>query len=196
MVMGHEASGWVEALGHGITTAAIGQTVTLNPAFAYDGSCGHNVENHCTRLRVIGVTPDLQAAFADAIVVPADRVVPLNGLSMERGAAVEPTAEALQAVCRADVRPRDSVLIIGGGMIGQCIATARLQGAGCITLSEGIEARRKLEVDAGFDAIAPDVVPDQAPENRDFDAVGVTATASAAIRSPVKGGTASVRRSG
>jgi len=191
MVMGHEASGWVEAVGQGVTTSVIGQAVTFNPAVACDGSCGHNVDNHCTRLRVIGVTPDYQGAFADAIVVPADRVVPLDGLSMEWGAAAEPMAVALQAVRRAGVRPGDSVLIIGGGMIGQCIAlAARLEGAGWITVSEGIKFRRRLAMQAGFDAVTPEEVTELLPVNRAFDAVGVTATASLAIRSLVKGGTA------
>ena len=191
MVMGHEASGWVEAVGQGVTTSVIGQAVTFNPAVACDGSCGHNVDNHCTRLRVIGVTPDYQGAFADAIVVPADRVVPLDGLSMEWGAAAEPMAVALQAVRRAGVRLGDSVLIIGGGMIGQCIAlAARLEGAGWITVSEGIKFRRRLAMQAGFDAVTPEQVTELLPVNRAFDAVGVTATASLAIRSLVKGGTA------
>ncbi len=191
MVMGHEASGWVEAVGQGVTGSAIGQAVTFNPAVACDGSCGHQVDNHCSRLRVIGVTPDYQGAFADAVVVPADRVVALDGLSMEWGAAAEPMAVALQAVNRAGVRPGDSILIIGGGMIGQCIAqAARLNGAGLITLSEGIKSRRRLATGAGFDAVAPDEVADLLPVDRAFDAVGVTSTASLAIRSVVKGGTA------
>lgn len=191
MVMGHEASGWVEAVGQGVTTSAIGQAVTFNPTVSCDGSCGHSVDNHCTRLRVIGVTPDYQGAFADGIVVPADRVVSLDGLDMESGAAVEPMAVALQAVRRAGVRPGDSVLIIGGGMIGQCIAqAARLEGAGLITVSEGIEFRRTLAKAAGFDAVTPEDAVELLPVNRAFDAVGVTATASLAIRSLVKGGTA------
>lgn len=190
MVMGHEASGWIEAVGPGVASA-IGQAVTFNPAISCDGSCGHTVDNHCTRLRVIGVTPDCEGAFADGVVVPADRIVPIDGLSMEWAAAAEPMAVALQAVRRAGVRRGESVLIIGGGMIGQCIAQAtRLGGAGVITVSEGIESRRTLAKEAGFDVVAPDKVAELPPVNRAFDAVGVTATASLAIRSLVKGGTA------
>lgn len=43
---------------------------------------------------------------------------------------------------------------------------------------------------AGFDAVTPEEVTELLPVNRAFDAVGVTATASLAIRSLVKGGTA------
>ena len=191
MVMGHEASGWVEALGEGVETATIGQSVTFNPAIACNGSCGHRVENQCARLSVIGVAPERQGAFAEAIVVPADRVVSLDGLSMEWGAAVEPVAVAVQATLRAGVEPGDSVLIIGGGMIGQCLALAsRLVGADRIIVSEAISSRRALAIEAGFEAIPPAEVPNLPAMNRAFDAVGVSATASTAIRSLAKGGTA------
>jgi 2-desacetyl-2-hydroxyethyl bacteriochlorophyllide A dehydrogenase len=191
MVMGHEASGWVEALGDGVVTSMVGEPVTFNPAIACDGSCGHRAENQCARLSVIGVAPGRQGAFAEAIVVPADRVVQLNGLNLAWGAAVEPVAVAMQAVMRAGVEPDDSVLIIGGGMIGQCLAlAARLVGAGRIVLSESIASRRNLAIDAGFEAIDPAEVADLPPMNRSFDAVGVSATASTAIRSLMKGGTA------
>ena len=189
MVMGHEASGWVEAIGPGVTTSKIGDPVTFNPAVSCDGLCGHTVDNHCTQLRVIGVTPSLQGAFADAIVVPADRVVPIENLTMEWAAAAEPMAVALQAVRRAGVSPGDSVLIIGGGMIGQCIAhAARLEGAGLITVSDGVEHRRSLATEAGFDAIPPEAVERLPLVDRAFDAVGLTQTASSAIRAVVKGG--------
>jgi 2-desacetyl-2-hydroxyethyl bacteriochlorophyllide A dehydrogenase len=191
MVMGHEASGWVEALGEGVETATIGQSVTFNPAVACNGSCGHRVENQCARLSVIGVAPERQGAFAEAIVVPADRVVSLDGLSMEWGAAVEPMAVAVQATLRAGVEPGDSVLIIGGGMIGQCLALAsRLVGADRIIVSEAISSRRALTIEAGFEAIPPAEVPNLPAMSRAFDAVGVSATASTAIRSLAKGGTA------
>ena len=65
MIMGHEASGWVEELGPGVEGPAIGTPVTFNPSLPCDGACGHRFENHCAALRVIGVTPDIQGAFAD-----------------------------------------------------------------------------------------------------------------------------------
>jgi threonine dehydrogenase-like Zn-dependent dehydrogenase len=110
---------------------------------------------------------------------------------MEWGAAVEPVAVAVQAISRAGVEPEDSVLIIGGGMIGQCLAlAARLAGAGRIVVSEAIGSRRTLAMKAGFETISPTDVPDLPPVNRAFDAVGVSATASTAIRSLIRGGTA------
>ena len=187
MVMGHEASGWVEAVGSGVTDLEIGTPVTFNPSLPCDGSCGHGPENHCAALRVIGVTPEIQGAFADAMVVPAGRIVPLGELSLLWGAGVEPMAVALQAARRAGVRPGQSVLIVGGGMIGQSIAqTCRLEGATRVAVSDPIGERRALAASAGFEAVRPDEVEAAGPFDVSFDAVGISATAFAAIRSVPK----------
>lgn len=190
MVMGHEASGWIEALGDGVTGLEIGTAVTFNPALPCDGSCGHTTENQCSRLRVIGVTPEIQGAFADAIVVPAARVVPLAGLSVEWGAGVEPMAVALHASRRAGVAAGNRVLVVGGGMIGQCVAqAARLDGATSVTVSDPIASRRDLARAAGFEAVTPDEVAALDPFDVAIDAVGISATAATAIRAVHKGAT-------
>ena len=184
MIMGHEASGWIEALGPGVSRPEIGTPVTFNPSLPCDGSCGHGPENHCAALRVIGVTPEIQGAFADTIVIPADRVVPLGGLNLLWGAGVEPMAVALQATRRAGIRQGQSVLVIGGGMIGQSIAqTCRLDGARRVAVSDPIPDRRALAAASGFQALQPHDVVDAGPFDVSFDAVGISATAFAAIRS-------------
>ena len=188
MIMGHEASGWVEALGPGVERPRIGTPVTFNPGLPCHGSCGHGPGNHCELLRVIGVTPDIQGAFADAIMVPVDRVVPLGSLSLLWGAGVEPMAVALQATRRAGIGAGQSVLVVGGGMIGQPIAqTCRLDGASRVAVSDPIPERRALAVAAGFQALRPEEVADAGPFDASFDAVGISATAFAAIRSIPKG---------
>ena len=189
MIMGHEASGWIEAVGPGVTDLAVGLPVTFNPSLPCAGSCGHGPENHCAVLRVIGVTPEIQGAFADAMVIPAGRLVPLGNLSLLWGAGVEPMAVALQATRRAGVRPGHSVLIVGGGMIGQSIAqTCRLEGATRVAVSDPIAERRALAASAGFEALRPDDVEAAGPFDVSFDAVGISATAFAAIRSVPKAG--------
>jgi len=190
MVMGHETSGWVEALGSGVAGLAIGEPVTFNPALACDGSCGHRVENQCARLRVIGVAPELQGSFADALVVPADRVVPLAGVDLRAGAAVEPMAVGLQATRRAGVMTGDRVLVVGAGMIGRCIAqAARRAGAGEIVLTDTMGERRALAAAAGFVACPPEDVAERTPFDVTFDAVGLTPTVAMAVGGVRTGGT-------
>lgn len=190
MVMGHEASGWIEAVGPSVRGWEVGDPVTFNPALPCDGQCGHTAENRCALLRVVGVTPDIQGAFADAMVIDADRVVALGTLGLVSGAMVEPMAVAVQTVYRGDVRPGDVVLVIGGGMIGQCIAlAARLAGAGSVVVSESLGERRALADAAGFVTVEPGQVEELDPVDVAIDAVGISETASAAIRAVRKGGT-------
>ncbi len=188
MVMGHEASGWIDDLGLGVDDLVRGAAVTFNPALPCDGSCGHTVENQCSNLRVVGVTPDLPGAFADSVVIPADRVVPIGGSSMTAGSAIEPAAVGIQAVRRAAVEVGDQVLVIGAGMIGQCVArAARLAGAGRIVVADVVADRNELSARSGFEAVEPGEVR-AGQFDRAFDAVGMSATATMAITSVRKGG--------
>ncbi len=188
MVMGHEASGWIEAVGAGVDGLDVGEPVTFNPALPCDGHCGHRVENQCAELRVIGVTPEIQGAFADFMVVDSARVVRLDGLDPETAAMAEPVAVAIQSVERCGIGPGEEVLVVGGGMIGLCIAlAARHAGAGSVVITESMEERRELATKLGFEALEP-----SAAELSGFDvavdAVGISATAAAAIGAVRRGG--------
>src|SRR5437660_3415858 len=111
MVMGHEASGVVEAVGAGVSGISEGDAVTFNPIL-FCGECplcaaGH--ESLCPNKRVIGVTPDISGAFAERMVVSARNVVALPAqLSLEHGALVEPMAVGLHAVALTGVGPGDT----------------------------------------------------------------------------------------
>lgn len=189
MIMGHEAAGWIDAIGPG-STGVVGRPVIFNPALPCDGMCGHTAENRCERLRVIGVTPDIQGAFADRIVVPEGRVVPVDGMPMEWAAAVEPMAVGLQAAEHLEAAPGERVLVVGGGMIGQCVAqAARLMGAEDVVVSDPMDERRALAAACGFHAVAPEEVPRVSSFDRAVDAVGLSLTAAASIRAVSPGGT-------
>ncbi len=191
MVMGHEASGFVDAVGADVDQLEAGEAVTFIPALPCDGSCGHATANTCSDLRVIGVTPELQGAFADHLLVPADRIVPVGELPLEVAAAAEPFAVGLHAVDRAGVRAGDRVLVLGAGMIGLCVTAAALRaGAGEVVVSDPVAARREYADALGAAAVAPDDVPGLGTFDRSVDAVGVPATAGAAVRALPPGGVA------
>ena len=63
-------------------------------------------EQRCPGKYVVGVAPDVVAAFAEYVTVPARNVVALpGGGPVELGALVEPLAVAVHALRRAGVRP-------------------------------------------------------------------------------------------
>ncbi len=90
-------------------------------------------------------------ADAELCVMPATNVYAIpDSLSDEEAAFTEPLACAVHGVDLAGVRLGDTVLIVGGGPMGnlitQCAAHA---GAATIVVSEPIALRRELAVAHG-----------------------------------------------
>ena len=159
-VMGHESVGTVAALGPSTAEAGfgVGHRVTFNPVVlpvsaraAYAGR-----EQHCPDKYVIGVRPDVVAAFAEQIVVPIHNLVAFPAPApIEHGALVEPLAVAVHAVRRAAARPGDPVVVIGGGPIGQSVVLAlRMAGVTDVLVSE-VDAKRRRLLD-GLGALTVD----------------------------------------
>lgn len=188
MVMGHEASGWVQAVGDDVDNLQVGDPITFIPTVPCHGECGHSIDNQCSRIEVIGVTPSRQGAFAEFVDIPKDRVVKLGSVGLEAGAIVEPLAVALHAARRAGIKAGDRVLVIGGGMIGQCIAqVVRYLGA-TATISETVSERRSFAEATGIRAVHPIDLSKAPLFDTAFDAVGIDATATASVQAVRRGG--------
>ena len=190
MVMGHEASGWIDALGDGVSGPPAGSLVTFNPSLPCDGSCGHITESRCERLEVVGVTPHIQGAFADYLVIGADRMVPIPWVDPRpREAVIEPMAVGLQTAMALGAQPEESVLVVGGGMIGQCTAHAvRSLGAGEVVISNPIPGGGRSPGRRGSAPCIPPRSKKPHPFDRAVDAVAISATVGAALDATPKGG--------
>ena len=102
-VMGHETVGRIDELGSGVTDLAPGQLVTINPVMACGvcAACRDGQQQWCSRRVVLGVAPEIPAAFADRVAAPAKNVVVLpESMPAELGALVEPLAVGYHAVRR------------------------------------------------------------------------------------------------
>ena len=187
-VMGHETVGHVADAGAGVDGLAVGQLVTVNPMMPCGDcdACSVDYAPACVNRSVIGVTPEISAAFADAMVVPARNVVVLpDGMVPEVGALVEPLAVGWHAVRRGTPTPTDRVVVIGGGPIGQaCVLAAQRAGVATVMVTDVDERRRELCARLGA-ATADPAAADFAAHVRDglggpatlvVDAVGVNAT--------------------
>lgn len=128
---GHEFSGIVEKIGHGVQNIKIGdRVVCANSAPCGDCFYCRNEEyNLCENLDL------LNGAYAEFITVPA-RIVKKNTLilpdnvSFDRAAFCEPLANVVHGVERTRIKEGQSVGIIGIGPIGLMFARiAKLKGA-------------------------------------------------------------------
>lgn len=158
-VMGHETVGRVSDIGAGVSNIGVGDLVTINPVMACGvcDNCRAGEEQSCESLRVFGVVPDHDAAFAEFATVPQENIVVLPTLQQSLlGALIEPLAVGYHAARIADVDADSDVLIIGGGPIGQASAlAARRLGAGRVMVSEPSLSRRKLLSALGMICIPP-----------------------------------------
>ena len=202
-VMGHESVGRVDALGPGAEERGlrVGQVVTFNPLISCGrcARCRAGVEQHCPHRVVIGVDPTLVSAFAERLTLPAANVVPLgDGVDERHGALVEPLAVALHAARRAGVSPGDTVLVTGGGPIGQSVVLAALRlGAARVLCTDVSPGRRALcerlgatPIDPSLGAVAAQVHEALGgPADVAIDAVGIAPTLADALESTALGAT-------
>lgn len=184
MVLGHEGSGVVEAVGAGVSGLAPGDHVVLSwaPSCGDCGPCRHGRPVACVPLRAgiaAGTLPDgttrmrlgeetvfrmtAIGALAERIVVPAKAALPLPAdLPLEHAALIGCAAlTGVGAVLnRARVEPGSSVLVVGAGGVGQfCIQGASVAGAVAIVAADPLESRRAQALALGATAaVAPEEV--------------------------------------
>ena len=192
-VMGHETVGRVHELGPDVEGLNVGQLVTVNPVMSCGEcwACQSGQQQWCSRRLVLGVAPEIPAAFADRVAVPAANIVPLpEDMPEELGALVEPMAVGYHAVRRGQLRPEDRVLVIGGGPIGQaCLLAARRLGVRALALSDVSPSRRDLCARLGAEVVDPSAgnLPEAVSERLGglatlvVDAVGLSPTVADAM---------------
>jgi 2-desacetyl-2-hydroxyethyl bacteriochlorophyllide A dehydrogenase len=192
-VMGHETVGIVHELGSESNHVRVGDLVTINPGMSCGRceACAAGEEQQCDALRVLGVVPDHDAAFAEFVIAPTANLVPLSAsMPPTVGALIEPMAVGYHAVRRSGLREGDPLLVIGGGPIGQAVAlAASREQAGLIIVVEPNEHRRRLLLQVGITAVAPDDVDDALAAVKPkvvIDAVGNSLTLEVALTRSTK----------
>lgn len=154
VILGHEFSGVVTAVGDKVDCVKVGDHVTVDPNI-YCGKCHFcriGKKQMCEAMEAIGVTRD--GGFAEYCIAPQAQCFVLNpALPLCYGAMTEPLACCLEGVDRANIRHGETVCVIGGGAIGLLmVQLARLSGASKVISSEPIAKRREIALTVGADA--------------------------------------------
>lgn len=132
MVIGHEASGQVLALGSNVKHLKIGDRVAVEPGVPCRKCrvCKHGRYNLCADVQFCA-TPPVHGNLCRYYVHPADFCFKLpDNVTDEEGALMEPLAVAVYSCERGGVTTGSRVLICGAGPIGLLtMMTARAMGA-------------------------------------------------------------------
>jgi len=202
-VLGHEMSGDIVKIGKNVKKFKVGDRVFASHHVPCNtcSFCQNDQHTICDTLHSTNFYP---GGFAEYLRVPeinVDRgvfILPTE-MSYEEGAFIEPLACAVRGMRIAEMKPGQSVLIIGSGVAGLLnIKLAKAMGASRIFATDIEDYRLKTAKKLGADAVirAKENVPEQVKKHNNGKlaelvilCVGVPPAAKQALESVAAGGT-------
>lgn len=176
IVMGHEFSGVVDAVGAGVTHVKPGDAVVVEPILAcgHCAACRQGKYNICDSLGFHGLSGG-GGGFSEYTTVGARWVHKMpEGLSFEQGALVEPAAVALHAVRRSSLKAGGTAAVFGAGPIGLLlIESLKVAGASKILVVELSEQRAAKALELGATAVVNPAKEDAVARLRELTGGGV-----------------------
>ena len=190
-IPGHEFSGVVCSVGDGGDSGWIGKRVGVFPLIPCR-ECPQCAEKHyemCAHYDYLGSRRD--GGFAEYVAVPVWNMVSLpDSVSYVSAAMLEPLVVALHAIKRGNLKEKDSVAIIGTGMIGMSAGQwAYKFGAKSVTVIARNEAKREIALKCGLDYLVHAQEEDMGQYDFVLEAVGSPESVEMAIRVAAPGGT-------
>jgi L-idonate 5-dehydrogenase len=203
--LGHEFAGDIVAVGDPKNESLIGKRVAVDPSRPCGRCklCRQGRYNLCPEMVYFGsasVSPPSEGCFSEYVAAPAANCAPLpDGFEYAWGALLEPLSVAMHAVQRSGGVSGKSVLITGGGTIGQMILlVANAFGASKVVVSDVKPFARSFAIKQGatatLDPTSADCTEQAAALSPDgfevvFEAAGVAAALKQAFGLAAKGAT-------
>jgi L-iditol 2-dehydrogenase len=198
-IFGHEMSGTIVAVGAGVTRFEVGERVmTFHHVPCGDCYfCRKQTPTQCNLYKKVGVTAGFEPSgggFAEYIrvmdwIVAGRGVVRIpDGVPFEQAAFVEPVNTVLKGIKQLNLRPDDTVLVIGQGPIGLMHAVLAMRTGARVLTSDlynerhAIAARYGLKdpIHAGSEDVVERVF--QETDGRGADAVILAVGGNALIK--------------
>jgi len=152
LVLGHEASGKVVAVGSSVTRLTVGERVSVEPGVP-DFACRQCLAgryNLCENMRFFA-TPPIDGAFAELVTVHEQFAHPVpESLTDDAAALLEPLSVGLWACAKGGVGAGSRVLVTGAGPVGLVAAQSALAlGAATVTVTDVNPNRLSLARELG-----------------------------------------------
>ncbi len=203
--LGHEFAGEIVAVGEGVDPSRIGQRVAIDPSRPCGKCrlCRAGRYNLCPEMVYFGsasVVPPSEGCFSEYVTAPARNAWPIPAdFDYAMGALLEPLSVSMHAVQRSGGVAGKSVLITGGGTIGQMILLCAIAcGASRVVVSDLRPFARDFALQQGaagvLDPADPEVSAKAAAMAADgfevvFEAAGVGAALNQGMHLAAKGAT-------
>ncbi len=156
--LGHEFTAIVSAAGEKVVGLSVGDRVVVDPLHTCSKcrDCRSGRYNLCAYKSFIGSAasvPHHDGAHGQYVIADGRNCYPLpDSIDDLEGALLEPLSVALHAMLRAGQIAGRSVLVMGGGPIGQLILmAARTLGAGSTTICDPLSDARQFALAHGTD---------------------------------------------
>lgn len=155
LVLGHEVSGQVTAVGTDVTGIEVGDRVAIEPGTPCRNcsECRAGRYHLCPDL-VFLATPPYDGALRELMAIDARNLYVMpDSMTYDEGALLEPLSVGIWGCRRASLEPGDDVLVTGAGPVGLlAAAAARAFGAAKVTITDVSEFRLRMARDMGFEA--------------------------------------------
>jgi L-iditol 2-dehydrogenase len=206
LVMGHEASGEIIETGSEVKKWKAGDRVTFDST-VYPLNDWYTLKGHYNlsdNRQVMGVSPKefkRHGAFADLVAVPQHILHKIpESVSFTEAAMVEPIAVAAHAINVSGLKPGDSAVVVGTGMVGTFVVKLlKIFGANPVIAvdidEQKLQLAKEFDADYTFNSNEKNLrnkIEDMT-KNRGadlaFEVVGITDSVNSAVNSIRKGGT-------
>lgn len=186
LILGHEMSGVIERAGDAVSGYRKGMRVAVAPNMGC-GRCGECVSGNthlCRDYKAFGI--NLNGGFAEYVCVSEMAVRQGNvieiddSISFEDAALAEPLSCVYNAYERSNIRPGDTVLIIGAGPIGIMHAKfAKMGGASRVIINDlsAVRLEQCKRIDSSFITVGINDLKERVMDITNNKGVDVSVTA-------------------
>ena len=205
IIIGHEASGIISAVGEGVKRYKVGDAVVFQSMWYCRDceQCHDGTPNRCDNGLCYGVntgTAKRDGAMCEYVVVPEYMLYRIpEGVDFNTAALIEPMGIALHAVEGVRIHMDDTALVYGAGLIGTLILKfLKASSAGRVIVVELDENKKELARKNGADEVIDgrEDVPARVKEltggkgcDIAFEAIGIPITVKNSVLCLKKGGT-------